>query len=230
MILVLWPTIRPAVALANYKKWLSLCGDPGQVHAIFGVNSTDHWNQLTPSSSEDGFREVVMDGDCRPGVTSMATRLSRYAKVYLNRDIFVLASDDFNVQQGWDDHLIEQFDGFDGALIVKDGYKPKTNIIPIPIMHRKMMERLNWIVYHPEFNHFFSDQELFDIVMEIGNTKDLRGTDTHLFSHKHWSFGGRQRDEFDLRNDTWWDEDKATYERRKKLPLAEKLKLPDWWK
>ncbi len=130
----------------------------------------------------------------------MATRLSRYAKVYLNRDIFVLASDDFDVQQGWDDHLIEQFDGFDGALIVKDGYKPKTNIIPIPIMHRKMMERLNWIIYHPAYRHFFSDQELYYIVQELGNVKELRGTDTHLFSHKHWTFGGRQKDEFDIRN------------------------------
>jgi hypothetical protein len=85
-------------------------------------------------------------------------------------------------------------------------------------------------LYSPWYHHYFSDQELHDIVVELKLVKDLRGTPSPAFRHLHWSFQGRKKDEFDVRNDKhFWADDYATYHKRKSLSVEEKIKLPDWW-
>ncbi len=221
MIKVLWPTIRPDIALTAANGWLSNAADPKNVEIFFGVNKPEHVEVL-------GHHAYLFES-ARPGVTATATCLTRLFGGSRN-DIIVLASDDFTCEKGWDAHLESEFSTFDGALIVNDGYKVGTNIIPIPVVCGSFLDRLNGILYHPTYNHFFSDEELFYVVQEIRNVKDLRGTKSPLFAHKHWSFGGRKKDEFDHRNNKWWDEDKKTFEARKGFPLEKKLELPENFK
>ncbi len=221
MIKVLWPTIRPSVALTAANGWLSNATNPKNVEIFFGVNKPEHVDVL-------GHHAYLFES-ARPGVTATATCLTRLFGGSRN-DIIVLASDDFTCEKGWDEHLESEFKDFDGALIVNSTYAPKTNILEIPVVSGSFLDRLNGILYSPIYHHFFSDQELFDIVMEIGNVKNLRGTSAPKFKHLHWSFQGRKRDEFDIRNNGWEKEDRATYELRKNWPLEKKLELPETFK
>lgn len=178
--------------------------------------------------------EVSVHENCRQGITHTATLMTRHLIKDSNcndGDIVILASDDFTCEKGWDEHVRNQFSfSWDGVLIVRDGYKFDVNIVPIPVLSAKCLRRLGGVIYSPHYFHFYSDEELYYIAMELGIVKNLRNTDAPLFAHKHWSFNGaRQKDKFDERNNTKWNEDKATYDRRKTLSVEEKLKLPDWW-
>ncbi len=235
MIRILWPTIRPAVALNRAKEWRDRCADQSQVHFWFGVNVASYEDGCAVDFAFKGKAGYSVF-DAGPGVTDTATQMTQELIDPFNEDhvsdkeVVVLASDDFEVPQGWDAHLVEQFKDFDGALIVNDGYKRGVNIIPLPIVSGACLRKLNGVVYNPAFHHFFSDQEMHDICQELKIVKDLRGSDAPAFSHKHWSFGGRDRDVHDMRNTEWWTEDKKTYDLRKDWPVSEKLKLPEGWK
>lgn len=229
MIFILWPTCRPAVALKRAAQWLERALDKNGVTLMFGVNHIDHMTALNigfPQCIIGGHVHILIHQECRPGATATATKMSAELSQmawFNDRDIVVLASDDFEAPEKWDEHLRTQVN--DGALIVNDGYKPFTNIVPMPVVSGAALKRLNGILYHPVYHHFFSDQELFDVVTELGIIRDLRGTDAPVFHHRHWSFGGRDRDHYDERNNTHWAEDKATYELRKTWPVERKLTL-----
>lgn len=220
MINVLWPTIRPEVAMAQSQQWLDAAADPGHVSIEFGVNSDEHAAKIRI----DTFRTLTVVRDVRAGVTATATALSQYvAHEAADDGVIVLASDDFEAPEGWDNHLLD-IENLN-ALIVNDGYKPDTNIIPMPVVSGAYLRQLNGILYHPQYSHFFSDQEMYDVTAQLGGVINLRGTSSPKFSHKHWSFGGRKKDEFDLRNNAWWNQDKATYEKRKSWPIEKKLEV-----
>lgn len=231
MINILWPTIRPKVAIANAAKWIELATDKNDLEFWFGVNGITDYNALVNSDAM-AVPYRFCQFKARQGVTHTATMMCRQMLGFSGRekDIFVLCSDDFDCSPGWDEHLRNQYAfEWDGVLICNDCYKKNTNIIPLPILGGACLRRLNGIVYSPHYSHFFSDQEFFDVATALGIVKNLRETDAPKFKHEHWSFGGRQRDQFDIRNDKMWNDDKATYTRRCALPVEEKLKLPDWW-
>ncbi len=226
MIKLLWPTVRPQVAIGAAKKWAELSTDLKNFDLVFCVNTTEHQRVFLDS----GYPAALLEG-ARPGIAHTATLMTCAVLEYCSpKDIIVLASDDFTCEPGWDEHLKNQYAfEWQGALIVNDCYPKTTNIIPLPILSGAALRRLNGVVYHPAYNHFFSDQELFYVCTGLGLVKNLRGTDAPKFEHKHWSFGGRKKDEFDHRNNGWWAADSATYEKRKSLPVEEKLKLPEWF-
>lgn len=229
MIKVLWPTIRPEVALKMADLWCDRSKDMYGVEFYFAVNDDTPNSEVLEKIKNCG-PSIEKTGN-KTGVTHSATVLTR--KLFnsddlLDNDIVILASDDFEAPQNWDKNLIDQYVDFDGALIVNDGYKKTTNIIPMPVVSGKCLRRLNGIIYHPAYHHFYSDQELFDVCTELGIIRNLRETVAPVFSHRHWSFsGGRDRDHFDERNNSQWNSDKAIYESRSKLSVEEKISLKD---
>ncbi len=229
MIHILWPTIRPTVAMENALKWKAAAAEPSSVAFYFGINDA---RQLSLFIDGPVLPRVRVYEGARQGVTHTATEMSQWISKSDTPDdhIVVLASDDFDVPYHWDKHLREEFNSWNGALIVDDGYKVDTNIIPLPVLSMDCLRRLNGIIYNPAYNHFYSDEEFFYICEELQIARNLRGTGAPKFKHAHWSFNGRKKDEFDLRNNAKWDEDQKTYKARKSLPIAEKLKLPEWWK
>lgn len=237
MITVLCPTVRPEVAYANAQRWMAAATNKAQVVFWFGVNTEADFAALAHAEIHTGmldsrYSRMSLFKNARQGVTDTVTKMTRqaYHSLVNNKDIFVLASDDFSAPPGWDEHLQNQFGyEWDGALIINDGYKPETNIIPMPVVSGAVLKRLNGILYHPAYHHFYSDEELFYVATELKLVKNLRGGDAPKFEHKHWSFSGRRKDGFDERNQIKWDHDKAVYLKRKALSVEEKLKLPDWW-
>ncbi len=233
MIRVLWPTVRPKIAVERAAQWRERCDCSDKVSFWFGINKPEQIDEMKALSEQECGRYSYFVA--KDGVTDTATKMTRALLANpgncKDSDIVILASDDYEVEQGWDTYLMAQFSDFNGMLIANDceHYTPKTNIIPIPICSGAFLKRMNGVLYHPAYSHFFSDEELYSVVMEIGNVRDRRSTGDLRFQHRHWSFQGRTKDVFDLRNNAWWAKDKATHEARKSLSLEEKLKLPNGW-
>ncbi len=232
---VIWPTIRPDKAILGAIAWACARSQPDKIFVRFLFAAHDQAGADLINNTSANFTGKTKDNctyradyfdRARPGVTAAVCCLTHREVEHDDSQeaIYVVASDDFAAPAGWDAHLIDQYKDFNGALIVNDGYKLGTNIIPLPVMSGAFMRRINGQVYHADYHHFFSDQELFDVVQEIGDVKDLRGTDAPAFRHLHWSFGGRDQDIHDMRNSGWWKEDSATYDRRKVMTLTEKLR------
>lgn len=225
MIRVLWPTIRPAVAIAQANKWREAAGADSSSEYFqiqFGINDEAHRKPFEDAGESYAWYDV------RPGVCATATRMSRAVSAMCeDSDIIVLASDDFTVPVGWSEYLREQYIGFDGALIVNDGYKIETDIIPLPILSGKLLKRMNGVIYNPVYHHVFSDNELYDIVSEMRLVRNRRDSEAPKFAHKHWIYGARKKDEFDRRYDTWWAEDEKLFRKRKAWPIEKKILLPE---
>lgn len=74
----------------------------------------------------------------------------------------------------------------------------------------------------PEYHNFYADEELLSVTSRAG----LLWQDRELSHyHDHWSRRGDSRTATEFHTQNWWEEDKATFERRRAagFPLAEPL-------
>jgi hypothetical protein len=209
-------------------SWRQAAHRPGDVRFYFGVNGAGAREELSALWAQSDALWECGDYSVPPGVTATASELTGLIINDLSippSDIVILASDDYVAPPQWDALLKRELSGFDGLLLI-DGYdrpKKKTNLVPLPIATVGCLRRLG-VLYHPAYRHFFADQELYDVALELGVVKNCRDSGPQ-FEHMHWSFGERERDQSDDRNDSWWDEDHATYERRRLMPVRDRLKL-----
>lgn len=240
MIHIIWPTVRYEAAAKMAALWHGRAAEKESHRFIFGVN-------YHPLYSDTGAPLFAFLDTCnsalmiihdqpedRKGCCWSATKISRKID-YRDSDIIILASDDWEPPEKWDEHitveLCKEANKDRQVLICNDGYAPSTNIIGLPIMNGWVLRHvLNGVIYHPAYCHMFSDQELFDICTAGGLVTNLRGTGSQSFTHLHWSFMQTQPDEHNNAVSALWEKDKATYYARKELSLEEKLKLPEGWK
>ena len=222
MIYLLCSTIRPEVFKTTHRCWMQNCGNPDNIKTKIVVDKQDDAITLV------GF-DVMVYGENNTGITKPLTRLTRSLSGLNDTDIIVVMSDDFFPPKNWDSFLIEQFNGFDGALRVSDG-NPLTavhnsSIITIPIMTYSCLKRLNGIVYHPAYTHFYSDNELNNNLMQMAVLKNACFSD-YVFEHRHWSIGKRNRDNCDERVSGQMDaDDRNTYHHRCGMSLEDRLRL-----
>lgn len=205
-IAVLWPSARVGKFNVGKKIWIDRANDTDKVA---------FWPDF-----------VVTE---RPGVCAPAHKIAKQIvemKDLPDSDIVVLASDDFIPPEGWDEFLRDSFRSHDGALIVNNGNPPyRGPVVDLPIMTVVCLRKLNGIIYHPEYYHNYADNELWDVLHELKLVKNLRGTSTPVFQHEHWRTKHRERDEVDDRTQAHAEDDRLTYERRKVLPVSERLKI-----
>ncbi len=128
-------------------------------------------------------------------------------------DVLILASDDMIPQvHCWDDCIAttmrQQFPAMDGALHFDDGYIGSNRLITLSIMGWNLYRRFGY-AYHPAYRSMFCDNEFTDVAWHIGK---YHYQSRVLFRHCHI---GRRPDALFLRNQQWWDADKATYELRR---------------
>jgi hypothetical protein len=64
----------------------------------------------------------------------------------------------------------------------------------------------------PEYHNFYADEELQNVAMRAGVL--WQDMDT-MHYHDHWSRRGDPRTATEFRTQDWWDDDKATFERRR---------------
>jgi hypothetical protein len=132
--------------------------------------------------------------------------------------------------QGWDTYLINKLnEKGDVGLMVRDGYQlpDSSNMlhaaITIPIMTYGCLKKMNMVIYHPSYNHMFSDCELYNNLKDLGLLYDDRLNDDTIFEHLHYAAGKRNADQADQAYNAKWKEDEITWNKRKLLPVEKRI-------
>jgi hypothetical protein len=70
----------------------------------------------------------------------------------------------------------------------------------------------------------FSDCELYNNLKELNILYDDRINDETLFEHLHYAAGKRQPDQADQLYNSRWKEDELTWNKRKNMKVADRIK------
>lgn len=221
MIYLLCSTIRPNEFKRTHTHWMNMASNFANIKTKLVVDKQEHVDELSE------FDTLLYSGQT-VGITKPLVYLTQSLVNLKPDDIIVVMSDDFFAPKNWDLFLKEQFKDFNGAIKVHDGgeYSERMGIITIPIMTYACLEKLNHIVYHPAYNHMYSDNELRDVLFELNMLKIVDPKAGYTFEHRHWTNGKRPVDRQDaILNGTLNSQDAATYAKRKQLSLEDKLRI-----
>jgi len=222
MIYLLWPTVRPDMMKATHIQWIKNAINPSKIITNICVNTREQAEALS-----DDFNNIYISGDKVHGVAPPSYVLGSKLKANPH-DIIILASDDFYPIKNWDKWLKKQFKGYEGALLVNDGYQC-TDCVTIPIMTFKCLRQLNGIIYHPDYKHLYSDNELYEVLKSLKLLKNLR-KELVVFEHRHYDNGKRKRDKIDNLAHRSSQHAFKTFVQRRKLKVKDKLQVNNYWK
>lgn len=223
MIYILWPTVRPTVMIERHKHWLEQADDSKSIVTRIVVNTKEQGEVL----KQNGYDYVLVVGDTIKGVSPASYALSSRLQAS-SRDIVILASDDFFPPKGWDKWVKEELDNYNGCLLVNDGYQ-FGGCVTIPIMTYECLKNLNHIIYHPVYQHLWSDAELYNNLKHLKMLKDLRKS-SPLFEHRHWANGKRKFDPHDREAHASAHAANQAYDARNKLGFEARLKIDQKWR
>ncbi len=223
MIHILWPTVRPAKMLKTLDHWMEMSSGKHDINLTVAVNTEADGDDLQQSVARS---KIMVTGTERLGPVLPVYKLGRNLinKNHEHSDVVIVISDDFFSFKDWDEWITNELKGTTAGLMVHDGYqKREGRAMTLPIMTFGALKALNGIIYHPDYHWEFCDNELFENLTALGMLKETRdGGPT--FRHEHWVTGHRVKDEHDMHGASKSPEDKATFERRMKLSLEERLK------
>ena len=230
MIHLLWCTIRPEVFKQMHPYWTGRSNNPSNIKTHVAVNTTEHQNLIKEYFSDKNYdyRIIEVNTD-RIGVCYPSYALSSTTEGNIG-DIVVFASDDFLPPMNWDTYLLSKLKEREGGLIVRDGYQlpDSSNMqypaITIPIMTYDCLLKINRAIYHPAYNHMFSDCELYLTLKDMDLIYDDRLNDLTTFEHLHYAAGKRTADQADQAYNNKWKEDELTWNIRKKMSVDERIK------
>ena len=225
MIHILWCTIRPQQFMHFHKIWMEKASNKENIKTWVAVNWQQHKDEL-----KDYPVDVQVVTTDKIGVCYPSYFLSSKLECEKDSDIVVFASDDFLPPDNWDNYLVNKFEGKDGCLFVPDGYQLEDSsnmidpCITIPLMTYGCLKKLNKVIYHPAYNHMFSDNELHLNCKELGMIINCY-QDNIQFLHVHHSAGLRQTDQADAHYHSKWQVDQQMWNKRKLMKLEERLKV-----
>jgi len=233
MIHILWCTLRPAQFQHSHTEWIKRSDNPENIQTYVAVNWKEHADQLRDYLKNNYIITVNTNkiGVCYPSY-QLSSNLGIKMGVAKDDDIVVFASDDFMAPQGWDTYLINKLnEKGDVGLMVRDGYQlpDSSNMlhaaVTIPIMTYGCLRKMNGIIYHPAYNHMFSDCELYNNLKDLGMLYDDRLNDDTIFEHLHYASGKRNADDADQAYNSKWAEDEITWDKRKLLPVEKRIEI-----
>jgi hypothetical protein len=233
MIHILWCTLRPQQFKQMHSEWISRSDKPEDIQTYVAVNWQEHATELKEYLSKN---YLITLNTNKIGVCYPSYQLSSSLGVKMGKcedsDIVIFASDDFMAPKGWDTYLKNKLGGKgDVGLMVRDGYQlpDSSNMlhaaITIPIMTYGCLKKLNMTIYHPAYNHMFSDCELYNNLKELDLLYDDRLNDETVFEHLHYAAGKRQADGADQAYNSKWQEDDITWNKRKIMPVEKRLEV-----
>lgn len=231
MIHILWCTLRPSQFKEMHSEWIKRADNPEMIQTYVAVNWQEHANELKEYLSKN---YLITLNTNKIGVCYPSYQLSSNLGVKMGKcedsDIVIFASDDFIAPQGWDTYLKNKLEGKgDVGLMVRDGYQlpDSSNMlhpaITIPIMTYGCLRKMNGVIYHPAYNHMFSDVELYLNAKDLGILIDDRLNDETTFEHLHYAAGKRNVDDADRAYNAKWQEDEQTWNIRKLMPVEERI-------
>ena len=230
---ILWCTIRPEQFKHMHSEWIKRSDNPENIQTYVAVN----WEGQAESLREYLKKNFLVTLNTNKiGVCYPSYQLSSNLGIKMGQcdddDIVIFASDDFMAPQGWDTYLINKLkDKGDVGLMVRDGFQlpDSSNMIhpciTIPIMTYGCLKKMNMIIYHPAFNHMFSDCELYNNLKDLNLLYDDRLNDVTIFEHLHHASGKRKADNADQAYNAKWKEDEITWNQRKLMTVEERIKV-----
>ena len=231
MIHILWCTLRTEQFKSAHTEWIKRSDNPENIQTYVAVNWQQHADDLKEYLKSNFL--ITLNTN-RIGVCYPSYQLSSNLGVKMGQckddDIVVFASDDFMAPQGWDTYLINKLSGKgDVGLMVRDGYQlpDSSNMlhaaITIPILTYGCLVKMNRTIYHPAYNHMFSDCELYNTLKEMNMLYDDRLNDETTFEHHHYAAGKRQADQADQAYNNKWKEDELTWNKRKLMSVEKRI-------
>lgn len=233
MIHILWCTLRPTQFKDMHSEWIKRSDNSDNIQTYVAVNWKEQADELRDYLKSNFLITVNTDkiGVCYPSY-QLSSILGDKMGEAKEDDIIVFASDDFIPPQGWDTYLINKLkDKGDVGLFVRDGYQlpDSSNMlhpaITIPIITYGCLLKMNRTIYHPAYNHMFSDCELYDNLKDLGMLYDDRINDDTMFEHLHYAAGKRKADQADQAYNAKWKEDELTWNKRKLMSVEERIKV-----
>jgi hypothetical protein len=231
MIHILWCTLRPQQFIKMHSEWIKRSNNPENIKTYVAVNWQEHANELKEYLKNDYLITLNTNkiGVCYPSY-QLSSNLGIKMGQCKESDIVIFASDDFMAPEGWDTYLAEKLDNKgDVGLMVRDGYQlpDSSNMlhpaITIPIMTWGCLRKMNGVIYHPNYNHMFSDCELYLTLKDLGLLYDDRLNDNTIFEHLHYAAGKRNADGADQAYNSKWSEDEKTWQTRKVMSVEERI-------
>lgn len=233
MIHILWCTLRTKKFKDTHSEWIKLSDNPSNIKTYVAVNWTEHADELKEYLKDNFLITLNTNkiGVCYPSY-QLSSKLGIEMGQCKDDDIIVFASDDFMAPQGWDTYLINKLkDKGDVGLMIRDGFQlpDSSNMIhpaiTIPIMTYGCLKKLNMIIYHPAYNHMFSDCELYNNLKDLNLLYDDRLNDETIFEHLHYAAGKRDPDQADQAYNTKWVEDDKTWQERKLMSVEKRIEI-----
>lgn len=129
-------------------------------------------------------------------------------------DILLLASDDMiPVVDGYDEiirkDMNDYFKHLDGVLWYNDG--GQNNINTLSIMGKKYYNMFDYI-YHPDYVSLWCDNEFTEVSVKL---KKVYKSDQIIIEHQHPVYQKTNYDQLYVRNESYYNIDKETYEKRR---------------
>lgn len=247
MIRLLYPTARVNTAIDVFLKWNSAASSLKNIEWSFAVDTLKDKETLLSGLKEFASNTLALlkhrvrvyvtyptkCGVCYPLYCLTRSLMYRELK---NDDILIVVSDDFFPCGEWNkvvkvffQDTIEEKTIKPLLLVQNDGYQAlKSNhVVTIPILNYAALKRMNHIIYHPSYNHLWSDVECYYVAKELGILLDIREEYTRpIFTHKHWVNMNRHKDELDINLNAKWLEDENMYKMRAGYSLERKFYTP----
>jgi hypothetical protein len=222
----LWGTVRAAMMYETYQHWINTMETNTTIYLKAAVHTIEQ-KEIIESYNIKNCECICIN---KPGYTVAVNELSQRIEANDN-DILLYISDDFYSPAGWDTYLIDKFSNFDGGLFLDDGYQDvhkkegQRLALTITCITYSCLLKLNRVVLHPDYFHFYSDNEIYQNLKQMNLLKDDRDIDDMTFEHRASAFNKRVQDEYDMKHSLNMENDRETFNRRMQLTLEERLKI-----
>lgn len=199
---------RPQQAIETAQEWLRKAGKV-DVEWILSLDTSDPaLMQYQLELSHYSIYKLAVNNN-----TSVVEATNNACK-HATGDVLIYLSDDFKCPDNWGELLEIEFKDENRPLLLKVDdclQRFEVPVLTIPIMNRKLYERLGYFWY-PEYKSMFVDEDLYWTVQKLGAMKNAK----HLkFEHCHVSNGKAPNDETYIRSAANWDQGKKLFAERK---------------
>lgn len=220
---------RPQILLETVRKYIEKAANTQDMVWLFSFDEDDEAYRKMEFSlalidliqpTGQGDKSLVVIGKSTGKIDAINRDVNNFPYAW---DILLNISDDQRpIVTGYDDIIRRTMpDDLDASLWFNDG-QPRINTQEI--QGRAYYERFGWI-YHPDFKSLFCDNLATDMAIRLG--KCMRSS-LQIIKHHHPAWGGTESfksDDLYKRNDKFWEQDQATFERLQKLQIQEIIDL-----
>lgn len=214
-LIIKYPTRgRPKQFLETLKGWVDGMSDPDGATFVVSYDSDDA--SMTDSVISQASAMLKYGLFFKGESPNKIHACNRDVDKFNAWDVLLLISDDMVCRRhGWDqiirNNMMEFYSDMDGCLWFHDDSKQRV-ISTLSCMGRKYYDRFGF-AYNPEYSSFFCDNEYTDIARSLNKITFI---EKPICSHDHpaWKVGIKSDDLY-RRNNKYWHQDQATYERRK---------------